>query len=117
MRKKDKENKDSGQSKTIGTLLKEDFFRVIWAALYLFAIGFMAYVTYSMLPFLFSYMYTSIGALIGMDYANAGNADLLYWGMISLSVGAVAVAIISTVLYKFCAWISRKMVVKHVLRK
>lgn len=111
------ENSNNTEEKTLGQLIKGDFFRILWSISYLVIIGLIVYLTYSALPFLFSQMYASIGVLISMNFKSATNADLIYWAMICLSVGAVVVSFIVILLYKLFKLLTKKIVVKHVFRK
>jgi hypothetical protein len=80
------ETKKNETKKPFTQMLKEDLFKVIWLVLYIMVVTGILYVTYSILPILFSYMYSAIGILIGIDFTSLSNADLAYWLLISLSV-------------------------------
>jgi hypothetical protein len=111
------EAKNNETRKPFTQMLKEDLFKVIWLVLYLTVVAFILYISYSILPILFSYAYSAIGILIGIDFTSLSNADLAYWLLISLSVGAVFIALLVMLYKKLFAFITDKMFVKHVLRK
>lgn len=111
------ETKKNETKKPFTQMLKEDLFKVIWLVLYIMVVTGILYVTYSILPILFSYMYSAIGILIGIDFTSLSNADLAYWLLISLSVGSVFIALFVMLYKKIFSFLTAKMFVKHVLRK
>ena len=97
-------------------LLKEDFFKLTWTILYVIIVLLIVYVIYSVLPIFFSYMYASVGSVVGFDFTSMSTADLIYWLMISLSVGAVVVACVVKILFGLMNIVTNRIFVKHVLK-
>lgn len=113
--KPDKSNKS--EKKPLSQMIKADFIKLCWIALYMMIIFIIVYVVYSILPIMFSYVYSATGLLIGIDFTSMSNADLTYWALISLSVGAVIAAFVVILLYKAFGAITKKIIGKHVLKK
>lgn len=113
---KTKETKTK-ETKPLGQMMKKDLFRIIWLTLYLFVIFLILYVLYSTLPVFFSYTYSSVGSLIGVNFASVSVADLIFWLMISLSVGLVFIGLLLMALRKLFGFLTYRMFVKHVLNK
>lgn len=103
--------------KPLRQMLKEDFFKSLWLLAYIFLIFSIIYVLFSALPILFSYAYTSIGLIMGLDLSALSQADLIFWQMVSLSTGAVFIGLVIILLKKFFGWLTYKMIAKHVLKK
>lgn len=101
----------------LGQMMKEDFFKAIWTLLYLIISVSIIYVLFSALPVMFSYAYTSIALVMGLDLSALSQADLTFWQMVSLSTGAVFIGLLIIALKKFFGWLTNKMIVKHVLKK
>ena len=101
----------------LGQMLKEDFFKAIWLVLYIMLMTAIVYVLFSALPVIFSYAYTSIALVMGLDLSALSQADLTFWQMVSLSTGAIFIGLLIIALKKFFGWLTNKMIVKHVLKK
>lgn len=111
---KAKNNKDK---RPLGQLLKEDLLKVLWLTTYMLLMFSIIYVLYSILPALFSYMYSTVGLMIGVDFTSLSTADLVFWAMISISTGLVFIALLVMALKKLFGWLTRKMIVNHVFKK
>lgn len=103
--------------KPLSQMLKEDFFKAVWVLTYIILMASIIYILFSALPVAFSYAYTSIGLIIGLDLSALSQADLTFWQMVSLSTGAVFIGLAIIVLKKFFGWLTNKIIVKHVLKK
>jgi hypothetical protein len=103
--------------KSIGQMIKDDFFKTLWLLGYMVVIALITYGLFSALPMFFAYVYTYIGLNIGLDVTSASQTDLVYWQMISLSTGAVFAGLIFIVAKKCFGLVTRKMFVKHILKK
>lgn len=101
----------------LSQMLKEDFFKALWLLMYIFLIFFIIYLLFSALPVIFSYAYTSIALIMGLDLSALTQANLVFWQMVSLSTGAVFIGLLIIALKKFFGWLTNKMIVKHVLKK
>lgn len=116
-----KNQKDASTSneakKPLGQLLKEDLFKALWLTSYLLLMFSILYVLYSALPVFFSYMYSAVGMIIGVDFSSLSTADLVFWAMVSISTGLVFIALLVMMLKKLFGSLTRKMVVNHVFKK
>lgn len=101
----------------LSQMLKNDFFKALWLFAYLLLCTAIIYILFSALPIAFSYAYTSIGLVMGLDLSALSQADLTFWQMVALSTGAVFIGLLISALKKFFKWLTDKMIVKHVLKK
>lgn len=118
---KNHKNKNASTSneakKPLGQLLKEDLFKALWLLLYISIISIIIYVVYSVLPIAFSYMYSAVGMIIGVDFSLLSTADLMFWAMVSISTGLVFILLFVALFKKFFIWLTRKTIVNHVFKK
>lgn len=110
-----KVEKDSNIS--VGKMIKHDIIKMLWVLLYTFIIAFILYFTFSAIPFLFSYMYTSVGTLIGVDFSNMTAPDLIFWGLVSMSTGLIFVILIALMEFTLIKILTKNIVLKHVIHK
>lgn len=112
------ENKELNESNdlSVGKMIKRDLIRILWILLYAAINGAIFYILFVLLPLLFSYMYTSIGVFIGIDFSNMTTPDLVFWALISISVGLVFVIIIALIVFKMIKWLTDKLIVKRVIK-
>lgn len=103
--------------KPLSQMLKDDFFKSVWFLAYIILMVSIIYILFSALPIAFSYAYTSIGLVMGLDLSALSQADLTFWQMVALSTGAVFIGLLISALKKFFKWLTDKMIVKHVLKK
>lgn len=114
--KSEKKDLNEPNDLSVGKMIKRDLMRILWILLYASINGALFYMLFAMLPFLFSYMYSSIGVFIGIDFSNMTAPDLVFWALISISVGLVFVIIIALIVFKMIKWLTDKLIVKRVIK-
>lgn len=112
-----KKKENDSTKRPVGQLIKEDICKLLWIALYVAILFIIAYVLHTFLTIGFAYLYPSLGALIGIDFTTATTVDIVFWLLVSLSVGAVVVFFVIKVLNILFTKITNAILGKHVFKK
>lgn len=97
--------------------IKNDIIKLLWIIIYASVILLALMIIISFTPAICAYAYSSIGAILGVNFSSISVVDVAFWGLCSLTTGAIIVPFVVMGLKKLLNKWTYVIITKHVTNK